>query len=252
MSTLPRLNRAPLTGWLSSTLELPATILLLDQISSLFATKRSFLKTRKNCLRFSSSMKSTSKFALHGESLNVKEQFSTSSIPGSDSRGNISISWVFINEKEYPRKESNMLSRLRLPINQFSKYITEKMSRNCSTSVSSDLKFQSSNIIQGSEIFNNSVGEIKNLNLFQNSKKTESITLKNKTNFRFSYKTTESKISWTKDTSNKESIITVDIETELFDVQHKMEPSYKELVYQEMAKPKLIVLENFNTSGPVL
>lgn len=110
----------------------------------------------------------------------MKEKFTISPVLGSDSRGNTSISWVFINKEENHRKEANMLSRLRLPANQFSKYITEQILRNFNTYTTSVLKLQPSKIIQGSEIFKSNMGEIKNFNLLRNFKM--SITLKNSKN----------------------------------------------------------------------
>ncbi|KAF7407879.1 hypothetical protein HZH66_002416 [Vespula vulgaris] len=170
-----------------------------------------------------------------------------------------------------------MLSRLRLlPVNQFSKYITEQISRNCNTSVTSDLKFQPLNTLQGSEIFNSSVKKIKNVNLLRNFK-TETVASKNsknpfdRTKFSFFLKDIGVRNILNEVKKKKNNLVTpiimrekhkdtpsteinplADIEAELYDVQHKMDPYYSEIIYLKISTPDVIVLENFNTSGPIL
>ncbi|KAK2579944.1 hypothetical protein KPH14_007624 [Odynerus spinipes] len=177
-----------------------------------------------------------------------------------------------------------MLSRLRLPANQFSKCLVQQTSRAIhGVYTTPNRRFLPSGILQRIPfgMFMKGTRDFRLLRRFRtndsmeqfNSKKTDNldasrslIFLKNTeiSNMLDEMRHEESNPIYTtpislimrpmsKISSIKDIEITQpdDVETELYDVQYIMDPSYQEVLYQRISQRPDIPLENYDTSGPI-
>lgn len=177
-----------------------------------------------------------------------------------------------------------MLSRLRLPANQFSKCLVQQTSRTVhGVYTTSNRNFLPSRVLQRKQ-FGKFMDGTRDFQLLRKFRTNAPVEMGNsKTDSRDAtrsllfLKNTEiaklldearkedsnpihtsplsiimrpiSKISAIKE---DEMIPPEDVETELYDVQYIMDPSYQEVLYQQVSKRIHIVSEDFNTSGQII